>query len=124
MYKVGMQKKFIADHHLLGDASPEEKVRHSHHYCVDLEFSGYSLDAQGYLLNIDHLDIMMTEVIAKFKNSYLNELPEFENCNPSIEHFSRILADHFSAHHEANLVHIKVLLWEDDIAWASYEKAL
>ena len=124
MYKVGMQKKFIAAHHLLGDASPEEKVKHSHHYSLDLEFSGYSLDASGYLLNIDNLKIMIDEVVGKYKDAYLNELPEFEGCNPSLEHFARILADHLSVNHEPNLVHIKVLLWEDDIAWVSYEKSL
>ena len=124
MYKVGMQKKFIAAHHLLGEACPEEKVKHSHHYCLDLEFSGYSLDSQGYLVNIDHLNVMMSEVIAKYRDAYLNELEEFAGLNPSVEHFARILADQFSAHHEANIIHIKVTLWEDDIAWASYEKAL
>jgi 6-pyruvoyltetrahydropterin/6-carboxytetrahydropterin synthase len=42
--------------------------------------------------------------------------------NPSIEHFARILATSLSERIRAkNISLIKVVLWENDSAWASYE---
>jgi 6-pyruvoyltetrahydropterin/6-carboxytetrahydropterin synthase len=52
----------------------------------------------------------------------LNDRPEFANLNPSIEHFSRILATSLSERIKAeNITSLKVVLWENDSAWAAYE---
>jgi 6-pyruvoyltetrahydropterin/6-carboxytetrahydropterin synthase len=52
----------------------------------------------------------------------LNDKPEFAGLNPSIEHFSRILAASLSERIQANNISaIKVVLWENDSAWAAYE---
>jgi 6-pyruvoyltetrahydropterin/6-carboxytetrahydropterin synthase len=52
----------------------------------------------------------------------LNDKPEFAGLNPSIEHFSRILATSLSDRIEAaNISAIKVVLWENESAWAAYE---
>jgi 6-pyruvoyltetrahydropterin/6-carboxytetrahydropterin synthase len=51
----------------------------------------------------------------------LNDYPEFEGLNPSIEHFSRILCQSLAAHIQAeNLAAVTVRLWENEIAWAAY----
>jgi 6-pyruvoyltetrahydropterin/6-carboxytetrahydropterin synthase len=52
----------------------------------------------------------------------LNDKPEFEGLNPSIEHFSQILATSLSERIKSeNITTLKVLLWENDSAWATYE---
>jgi 6-pyruvoyltetrahydropterin/6-carboxytetrahydropterin synthase len=51
----------------------------------------------------------------------LNDRPEFAGLNPSIEHFSRILATSLSERIEAkNISALKVVLWENESAWAAY----
>ena len=51
----------------------------------------------------------------------LNEKPEFAGLNPSLEHFARILASTLNERIQApNINALKVLLWENDIAWAAY----
>jgi 6-pyruvoyltetrahydropterin/6-carboxytetrahydropterin synthase len=53
----------------------------------------------------------------------LNDLPEFAGLNPSIENFARIICQSMAAEIKAsNLSAITVLLWENEIAWASYRQ--
>jgi 6-pyruvoyltetrahydropterin/6-carboxytetrahydropterin synthase len=52
----------------------------------------------------------------------LNDKPEFAGLNPSIEHFARILATSLSERIGAeNISTIRIVLWENDSAWAACE---
>jgi 6-pyruvoyltetrahydropterin/6-carboxytetrahydropterin synthase len=56
-----------------------------------------------------------------YQEQMLNEKPEFEGLNPSIEHFARILTETLNERIDApNITKLKVVLWENEIAWASY----
>jgi 6-pyruvoyltetrahydropterin/6-carboxytetrahydropterin synthase len=64
-----------------------------------------------------HLD----EIVEYYKEQMLNDKPEFSGLNPSIEHFGRILANSLSERILAdNVTAIKVVLWENESAWAAY----
>jgi 6-pyruvoyltetrahydropterin/6-carboxytetrahydropterin synthase len=66
----------------------------------------------------NHLD----QVVAYYREQMLNEKPEFEGLNPSIEHFARILAIALNERIAApNITALKVVLWENESAWASFE---
>jgi 6-pyruvoyltetrahydropterin/6-carboxytetrahydropterin synthase len=62
-------------------------------------------------------------LVAYYREKTLNNLPEFEGLNPSIEHFARIfcqaLADRVRA---PNLETITLKMWENEIAWAAYRQ--
>jgi 6-pyruvoyltetrahydropterin/6-carboxytetrahydropterin synthase len=52
----------------------------------------------------------------------LNDKPEFAGLNPSLEHFARIIATSLDDRIQAdNITALKVLLWENESAWAAYE---
>ena len=83
---------------------------------------GEELDSHGFLLDIEDLKIQVDELITSFKDKTLNELPAFEDLNPSLEHFSRILCEQLDdALYAPNITAVSVKLWEDDIAWAAYD---
>ena len=64
-----------------------------------------------------HLD----EIVGYYNEQMLNEKPEFAGLNPSIEHFSRILATSLNERIKAkNISKLKVVLWEHENAWAAY----
>ena len=64
----------------------------------------------------------LDEIIDHYKEQMLNELPEFAGLNPSIEHFARILATALNERLRAlRLAGLKVVLWENNSAWTSYE---
>ena len=122
MYTLAVRRDFIARHFLIGGDWGPENYPNSHHYVLELQLSGAELDQHGYLCDIVDVEKQLDEVVAYYKEQMLNEKPEFEGLNPSIEHFARILATALDERIDApNLTALKVVLWENKVAWASYE---
>jgi 6-pyruvoyltetrahydropterin/6-carboxytetrahydropterin synthase len=121
MYTVAVKRNFIARHFLIGgDWGPENDL-HAHHYVVELELAGAELDRHGYLVDIVDIERHLDETAARYRDQTLNDLPEFEGLNPSIEHFARILAESLDAGIQAlNLTRLSVKIWENEIAWAGF----
>jgi len=121
MYTVAVKRDFVAQHFLIGGDWGAENDKHSHHYVVELRLEGAALDQHGYLVDIVDIERHLDEMVAYYRDQTLNDLPEFAGLNPSIEHFSRILCQNLAIHITApNLDALSVVIWENDIAWASY----
>lgn len=125
MYKVAVKRDFVAQHFLIGGDWGAENEWHSHHYAVEVQLEGATLDQHGYLVDIVDIEANLDALVEHYKDQTLNDLPEFDGLNPSIEHFSRIfcqaLAERITA---PNLSAMTIQIWENDIAWASYRLAL
>jgi len=122
MYHVAVRREFVAQHFLIGGDWGAENYKHSHHYTLELELVGTQLDEHGYLVDIVAIEEQLQKQVIYYRDHTLNDLPEFSGLNPSIEHFSRILCRTFSrAISAANIQRVSVRLWENKIAWASYE---
>ena len=88
---------------------------------LELRLKGAELDQHGYLCDIVDVEKHLDEVVAYYSEQMLNEKPEFEGLNPSIEHFARILAEALNERIAApNVTKLKVMLWENEIAWAAF----
>ena len=121
MYTVAVKRDFIAHHFLIGGDWGAENELHAHHYQVELQLKGDELDKHGYLVDIVEIETALDALAARYRDQVINELPEFEGLNPSIEHFSRILCQALAAQIQAqNILGLTVVLWENQIAWASY----
>ena len=121
MYTLGVKRDFIARHFLVGGDWGPENLPNSHHYVLELQMSGSELDGHGYLVDIVDVEKHLDEIVNYYKEQMLNDKPEFAGLNPSIEHFARILATSLGERIQAkNISAIKVLLWENDSAWASF----
>ena len=122
MYTLGVKRDFIARHFLIGGDWGPENFPNSHHYVLELQLEGKELNQHGYLVDILDVDRHLDGVVNYYKEQMLNEKPEFAGLNPSIEHFARILAASLSEHIQAaNIIALKVVLWENESAWAAYE---
>ena len=121
MYTVAVKRAFVAQHYLTGGDWGPENEKHSHHYQVEVQLEGRNLDQHGYLVDIVDIEDNLDRLVSHYRDNTLNELPEFEGLNPSIEHFSRILCQALAAHVEApNISAVTIKLWENEIAWASF----
>lgn len=121
MYTVAVKRDFVAWHYLIGGDWGAENQPHTHHYQVELQLEGADLDRHGYLVDIVDIEKNLDELMSRYREHSLNELPEFAGLNPSIEHFARILTQALSARILAdNILAVTVKLWENEIAWASY----
>lgn len=121
MYTLGVRRDFIARHFLIGGDWGPENYPNSHHYVLELRLEGSELDQHGYLCDIVDVEKHLDEVVGYYKEQMLNDKPEFDGLNPSIEHFARILATSLSERiKEENITTLKVVLWENESAWAAY----
>src|SRR5512134_3128295 len=121
MYTLGVRRDFIARHFLIGGDWGPENFPNSHHYILELQLEGKELDQHGYLVDIVDVEKHLDEVVGMYKEQMLNDCETFTGLNPSIEHFARILATSLSERIiAANISTLKVVLWENDSAWAAY----
>lgn len=121
MYTLGVRRDFIARHFLIGGDWGPENFPNSHHYILELQLEGSELDQHGYLCDIVDVEKHLDDVVDYYEEQMLNDKPEFDGLNPSIEHFARILASSLSKRiKEENISALKVVLWENESAWAAY----
>ena len=121
MYTLGVKRDFIARHYLIGGDWGLENNPNSHHYVLELQLEGTELDQHGYLTDIVEVDKQLDKIVSYYQEQMLNDKPEFAGLNPSIEHFARILAASLSERIQAqNITALKVVLWENDSAWAAF----
>jgi len=123
MYTVAVRRDFIAQHFLVGGDWGSENEQHSHHYYVEVQLEGANLDVHGYLVDIVDIETHLETLVDYYRDKTLNDLPEFEGLNPSIEHFACILCHALLGRiHALNLSAVTVKIWENEIAWAAYRQ--
>jgi 6-pyruvoyltetrahydropterin/6-carboxytetrahydropterin synthase len=120
-YTVGVIRDFVAQHYLIGGDWGRENQHHSHHYELEVIFSGDELDQHHYLLDIAVVSEQLQALVERYRDKTLNDLPEFAGKNPSLELFARILAESMArALPTDRLSSLEVKLWENDDAFATY----
>ncbi len=87
-----MKKTFAAAHNLRGYKGKCEDL-HGHNYKVRVVLAGKELDHVGLLYDFVHLKQVIRGVIASLDHKYLNELPPFDEINPSAENIARHIYD-------------------------------
>lgn len=121
MYTVAVKRDFIARHFLIGGDWGDENQPHAHHYVIEVQLEGRTLDTHGYLTDICDIESALDAQVTYYRDEMLNDLPEFEGLNPSIEHFARILYQTLAADIQTqHLQAMAVKLWENKWAWARY----
>ncbi|WP_200530662.1 6-carboxytetrahydropterin synthase [Halorubrum sp. LN27] len=125
-YRLTVTRAFVAQHYLtVPDPEPPEGEVHSHRFTAELRFGGPELDEYGYLVDIDAVESILDDLEGRYRDALLNDLPEFEGLNPSVEHFARLFGDRVAdAMPEPNPETLVVRIWEDDVAWAGHRRAL
>lgn len=125
MYELGVKRVFLANHYLVGGDWGEENIEHSHNYQLEIVLEKNQLDQHGFLVDIVEVERHLDEVVAQFAGKTLNALPAFSALNPSIERLATVIHELFRSRlADYGLESLKVILWEDEIAWTSYRAAL
>lgn len=123
MYTVAVRRDFIARHMLIGgDWGPENEL-HAHHYVVEARLYGQKLDRHGYLLDICEIEAELDQLVEYFRDKSLNDLPEFRDLNPSLEHFARIFCRALLQTINSDMLSaLRIKIWENEVAWAEYRE--
>ena len=125
MYTLAVKRDFVAQHFLIGGDWGAENEWHSHHNALEVQLQGEELDQHGYLVDIVDVEAQLDAIVAHYRDKTLNELPEFTGLNPSIEHFTRIICTTLAERIQTDqLARLRVVIWENEIAWAAFELAV
>ena len=125
MFTVTVVEDFVAQHYLtVPDPGPEGEP-HSHHYEFELTFRGPELNEYDYLVDIDDVNAGIEDLLARYEDTMLNDLPEFEGYNPSVERFAEVVWEQVTETVTDDTVEeVAVTIWEDNEAHAAYEAAV
>jgi 6-pyruvoyltetrahydropterin/6-carboxytetrahydropterin synthase len=121
MYTVTVVRPLIAQHFLTVPNPGPEGDLHSHHFRLEVELAGEELNEYDYLVDIDEVDAALDAIESRYSDETLNDLPEFEGYNPSVERFARVVHERISDEVTTEGVErLTVTMWEDDVANAAY----
>jgi 6-pyruvoyltetrahydropterin/6-carboxytetrahydropterin synthase len=122
MYATTVMTDFVAQHYLTVPDPGPEGVPHSHHFEVELTFRGPELNRYDYLVDIDDAEAALDDLADRYRDELLNDLPEFEGYNPSVERFARVIFERVTdAVTDDTVTELAVRVWEDDTAAATYD---
>jgi 6-pyruvoyltetrahydropterin/6-carboxytetrahydropterin synthase len=122
MYSTTVLTAFVAQHYLTVPNPGPEGDPHSHHFEVELTFRGPELNEYEYLVDIDDARAALDSVTERYRDQLLNDLPEFEGYNPSVERFARVVFDRVTdIVTDDTVTELCVTIWEDETAAASYD---
>jgi 6-pyruvoyltetrahydropterin/6-carboxytetrahydropterin synthase len=125
MYSTTVLTEFVAQHYLTVPNPGPEGEPHSHHFEVELTFRGPELNEYDYLVDIDDAKEALTALVERYRDQLLNDLPEFEGYNPSVERFARVIFDRVTdIVTDETVTELRVTIWEDETAGATYDSTV
>jgi len=120
MYELTIQTKFSAAHQLRNYGGRCENL-HGHNWKVDVFITAEKLDDVGLAVDFKVLKETTNEFLAQIEHKYLNEIPPFNEMNPSSENIARWLYLGLSNKlNDANVKVARIRVWESDNAAATY----
>jgi 6-pyruvoyltetrahydropterin/6-carboxytetrahydropterin synthase len=117
MYELAVESQFDSAHNLRSYDGACENL-HGHTYRVQVSYRGAKLDDKGILVDFKRLKTALGEVVSYLDHRYLNELPEFQEDNPTAENIARTIFGKLRDMMDSGIV--KVTVWETPTSSASY----
>jgi len=117
MFEIAVDEKFDAAHRLRGYHGNCERL-HGHTYRVQVFFRAADLDDLGMAADFRTVRSALRDVLKHLDHTYINELPDFQETNPTAEHLARYIYAEMGRQF-ARLLH-RVTVWETESSAATY----
>ncbi len=120
MYELTVITQFAAAHQLRKFRGKCEKL-HGHNWRIEVSLTGEKLNDAGLLIDFEEIKEATDRILEEFDHSFLNELPQFKDQNPSSENIAAYIFEKLGSTLNNNQIKVtKVTAWESDSARASY----
>jgi 6-pyruvoyltetrahydropterin/6-carboxytetrahydropterin synthase len=119
MYELGVRRRFSAAHQLRGYAGKCERL-HGHTYQVEVVVRAEQLNAIGLAVDFKELKAVVDELLESYDHRLLNEVPPYDEVNPSAENMARVIFESLAGELPAGVTLVGVKVWESEDAWAYY----
>ncbi len=118
MFELSIKGDFAAAHRLYGYEG-NCKDLHGHTWKVEVVLRSDHLDSIGMVMDFKVAKMKLKEVLAGIDHVYLNDLPAFQDHNPTTENLAKYIYEEFSkACHPLQLKRVQV--WESQSASVTY----
>ncbi len=120
MYEIAVESHFDAAHFLRGYQGKCEAL-HGHRFRVVARISAAGLDDAGMAYDFTELRKHLNDILDKFDHTCLNEVPPFDEINPSSEHLATTIYNELKKKLALPPVSISsVEVWESPQSCATY----
>lgn len=117
MYELTVESQFDSAHNLRNYEGPCESL-HGHTYKIQASYKGPRLTEVGLLIDFKQIKTALNDVVSYLDHCYLNELPEFQEKNPTAENIAETIFSKLRAKLGPGIS--KVTVWETPTSSASY----
>jgi len=112
--------QFAAAHQLRNFKGKCEKL-HGHNWRIEVIVEGEKLNDAGLLIDFKEVKDDTNRILEELDHSFLNELSQFKDQNPSSENIAAYIFEKLSSKLNDNQIKVtKVTAWESDSASTSY----
>ncbi len=119
MYELTVTGKFAAAHRLRNFNGRCEAL-HGHNWRVEVVVRGSRLDQADLLMDFGELKNLMNQVLDQLDHHYLNEVPPFDQVNPSSELIAKYLFEQIAPRLPPGVEMARASAWESDNSRATY----
>ena len=120
MYEVTAKRNFSSAHNLRGYQGECENL-HGHNWGVEVTVAAETLDELGMVIDFKALKKAMDDVLARLDHAYLNEVPPFDEINPSCENMAHYICDAVSEKIDDDRVRVsRCRVWESEGSYSTY----
>jgi 6-pyruvoyltetrahydropterin/6-carboxytetrahydropterin synthase len=114
----------VAAAHQLRFAPGEGERLHGHNWRIKAVVRARELDARGFVLDFNELGPALRALVEPYEHAFLNDIPPFDDVNPTAENLARVVADNLAARFDdARVRVVRVEVWENDVCGATYYRA-
>lgn len=121
MYELSVKGHFDAAHALHGYPG-ECRELHGHTWDVEVCVRGTELDDIGIVYDFKRLKEDLAAVIEPYDHGYLNDVPPFDEINPTAENLARVIFEALSETVDPSVEVVEVAVWESPIAKIVYRR--
>ena len=121
MFEVTVEQTFAAGHALRNYHGKSEDV-HGHNYRVRVTVEGAQLDSTGLLVDFLEVNRLITGAVGYLDHHFINDLPPFDEINPSAENIAKYFYDKVSdgLKNEVPVRISAIQVWETDTSSAIF----
>jgi 6-pyruvoyltetrahydropterin/6-carboxytetrahydropterin synthase len=120
MWEISTETVVAAAHRLRHTRGEGERL-HGHNWRIRAVVRATELDETGWVLDFNHLAAVLRELVEPYEHVLLNEIPPFDDLNPTAENLARIVAEHLKARLDDGRVRVaRVEVWENDACCAVF----
>jgi 6-pyruvoyltetrahydropterin/6-carboxytetrahydropterin synthase len=113
----------FASAHTLRDYPGQCSRMHGHNWKVEAEVEATHLDEVGMGVDFKVIKQNTREITDRLDHHYLNEIPPFDQINPTAEHIAAYLYRELSDKINADHIQVKAItLWETERACVRYSE--